>query len=385
MKKLIVLIIVGISLLVLFIIYISIPTYVFRATIFGKPDIDDYKIFPYRIVESSDFRPWPVGSTYDGNVLLPNHRAFFEEYETLVFLVVKDGKLVFEEYWEGFDETSYCNSFEITNSIISILTGIAIGEGKIEGVDQKVEDFLPRYGSGSAMNLTIRDLLTMSSGINWNQNQTGKYSDYAKAYYSDNLDEILEKLSVAEMPGDTFEYTRINTQILAQVLQKATNMKLAHYASRKLWRPIQAKYNATWSLDNEHKDEKAFAGFNATPRDLARIGQLVLDEGQWKGEQIVPQDYMIQSIQPAGHLKDHSSRAVTYFGYSWWILHYKDYSIPYARGKYGQYIFIIPEKNAVVVRLGRQQSPKEIEHVPFDAYTYIDAALHLLGDFQEDY
>ena len=164
---------------------------------------------------------------------------------------------------------------------------------------------------------------------------------------------------------------------MAEVLESATGQSLSDYAQNRLWRRIGAENDALWSLDRPGGMEKAFCCFNSTARDFARIGQLILNKGQWNdGLQVVHPDYIQVATSPAEYSND--PEGTDYYGYQWWIVDYKGRKIPYARGILGQYIFVLEDKNAVLVRLGKKRSENYKNHHPTDVYAYLDAAYELL-------
>ncbi len=170
-----------------------------------------------------------------------------------------------------------------------------------------------------------------------------------------------------------------NTQILAMVLEAATGKRISHYASHKIWKHIGAKHDALWSLDQEDGMEKAYCCFNTNVRDFARLGQLILNKGIWNGKRIISEEYLVEATAPKTyHIDKKTGDSVNFYGFQWWIINYKGYQTPYMRGILGQYIFSIPDKNAVVVRLGHKRSKEYIGHHPKDVYDYLDAAFLLL-------
>jgi CubicO group peptidase (beta-lactamase class C family) len=153
---------------------------------------------------------------------------------------------------------------------------------------------------------------------------------------------------------------------------------VSDYASEKLWQPIEAERDAYWSLDHKDGDEKVYCCFNSNVRDFARVGKLFLDSGRWNGKQVVPEKYVMESIQPAPTLDEGSPNKR--YGYSWWIMpNYKGHNIFYARGVLGQYIVIIPDLKIIVVRLGKMRELSDENGHPIDLYWYIDAALEICG------
>jgi CubicO group peptidase (beta-lactamase class C family) len=144
--------------------------------------------------------------------------------------------------------------------------------------------------------------------------------------------------------------------------------------------PMGAEADALWLLDGARKHEKAFCCFNGVARDYARFGQLVLNKGKWGSTQIVSEKYINEATQVASYLKDptENNNPVDYYGYQYWVFNYRGYQIPMQNGLFGQYVYIIPEKNAIVVRLGESKVTKHIHHFQPENVTYIDAALAIL-------
>ena len=181
-----------------------------------------------------------------------------------------------------------------------------------------------------------------------------------------------------EQPGITFEYLSGNTQLLGFVLEKATGKKIADYAAEKLWAPIGAKNSAFWSLDKESGDEKAYCCFNSNARDFARIGQLYLKGGDWKGTQLISSDYVKASIVPADLVEKDDGAKLQRYGFSWWLADYRGDHIFLMEGLMGQYVAAIPSKKAILVRLGKNKMEKEKAHrLPKDLFLYLDHIMDL--------
>jgi len=338
------------------------------------PPVDTKKMFATRKVSVGKPQPWKLDSMFGRRRLDETFYTSFKKYQTLAFLVAHNGKLVHEEYWSGYSSNSSTNSWSVAKSIVSILIGAAIKDGKIKSVDQQVSDFLPEFkGTG----LKIKHLLTMSSGINFKENYINPYGYAAKALYGTNLKKLNRKYRMNNLPGKHFIYLSGNTQLLGFILQKATGKTLSAYASEALWKKIGAVRPALWSLDIPNGNEKSFCCFHSNARDFAKIGQLMLQKGIWNGDTIIPQDYYKASITPATAVLDNGQPNQLY-GYQWWTLNYNGLSIYYARGVDGQYIINIPAKQVVIVRLGRKRHETKRNGHPEDVYTYIDAALSMV-------
>ena len=199
-------------------------------------------------------------------------------------------------------------------------------------------------------------------------------------HYTKLYDEALvNRLEIIETPGKFFNYKSGDTQILAHLLKAATGKTLSDYTAEKLWHPLGAHSDALWSLDRENGYEKAYCCLNSNARDFALLGQLILKKGNWKGQQLINEEYIMESIRPASHLKDpKTNEAIKHYGQQWWIINQDSIQMPYARGILGQYVIAVPHKNAVIVRLGHKRSKGKINHHPSDIYTYIQAGLDIM-------
>lgn len=365
-----------IVIILLGIVYLFLPNYAQNAFIHLTANIDDHEIFENRTVVASNPQPWKTSPEYNKYELGDTYQQKLDKYETTAFLVIQDSSILLEKYYDDFSEKEISNSFSAAKSIVSLLIGIAIEEGKIESVFQPVADFIPSFKENGKEKVTIRDLLIMSSGIAWNEAYMSPFSTTTQAYYGGNLKEMVNNLELDGVPGKEFEYKSINTQVLAEILEVATGQSISDYASTRLWRKIGAENDALWSLDKAGGMEKAFCCFNSTARDFARIGQLVLNNGVWNGQQVVPADYIEVATAPAQFIG--TKENIEHYGYQWWILNWQGKQIPYARGILGQYIFVLKDKNAVVVRLGKERDTVYEGQHPSDVYTYVEAAYALL-------
>lgn len=365
-------------LLLVFSLLLTSCGYFWRALIYQKVDIDDYKIFENRVVEAGEYDPWQKADNYNQYQLSQKTFEQFMELESVAYLVIKDQQILYENYWDQYSDSSISNSFSAAKSIVSLLIGIAIDEGHIGSVNDKVKTYIPEYDNETNQDLRIKDVLTMSSGLNWHESYNNPWSKTTKAYYGRKLEKMILKLKVKSEPGKYYHYFSGDTQLLSLILKRATGMPMADYASEKLWKKIGAKHDALWSLDHEGGVEKAYCCFNSNARDFARIGQLVLNKGEWDGEQVVSQAWLEQSLKPASHLlTEDEEKPVDFYGYQWWMLEYKDNQVYYARGLGGQYIFIIPKKNMVIVRLGHERSKERIDNLPSDIFLWLKTGLNL--------
>jgi CubicO group peptidase (beta-lactamase class C family) len=351
--------------------------YFYKALIYNFAGIDDYKLFPQRIIKkSSQPITWAISSQYNKKDISDSLRKNLTEIETVALLIIKNDSLLFEEYWDGYSDSSYSNSFSMAKSYVSALTGIALKEGNIKNLDQPICDYLPEFCEGDKKKITIRHLLMMSSGLNWEEGYSSPFSPTTEAYYGTDLKGLMDRLQPIEAPGKIFRYKSGDTQILSFVLEKATGKKLSDYAYEKLWEPLGCENSAIWSLDKENGYEKAYCCVNSNARDFAKLGKLYLDSGRFRGKELIPTEYVLNSIQP-NYLPDGDLdlKKADFYGYQWWTIpNYRGHFVFYARGILGQYILVIPDQKTIVVRLGKKRGTPRGKHYN-EIFLLLDEAL----------
>lgn len=360
-------------------IHMADKNYVYRALYYNFADIDDNLIFEQRTISApAESQPWALSARYNKVKMPADLEQLHEELQSVAFLVVQNDSILYEQYWDGYSDESLSNSFSMAKSIVSALVGAAIKEGKIKSVEQPVGDFLPAFREGDKAKVKLKHLLWMSSGLNWDESYSNPFSMTTEAYYGSDLRKIISKLEAAEEPGKAYIYKSGDTQVLSFALEAATGKSLSEYAEEKLWKPMGARHNAEWSLDRVGGDEKAYCCFFSNARDFARIGRLYLHDGIWNGDTIIDPAYVKASLTPSGLLAASNGERVDFYGYQWWLLpEYKGLSIFYARGILGQYIIVIPEKDVIIVRLGKKRGERLGSH-PGEVLAMIDAVNKLV-------
>lgn len=361
-----------IALVILFSIYAiaSGKTYLFKAVYHNFANIDDYKIFDNNSVAIGKPKPWDVDSNYNKKALPAETEKLLLSLKTVGLVVVQNNKLSFEKYWEEYSDSSLSGSFSVAKSITSLLIGCAIKEGKIKSVNEPVGNYLPEFSKGDKAAVTIKDVLTMSSGTDFKESYANPLSITTELYYGSDVYKTATNVKMLNKPGTLHKYKSGDTQLLGLILAKATGKSLAEYASEKLWQPLGAVHPALWSIDHEKGYEKAYCCFNSNAKDFARIGKLMLDSGKHNGVQIIDSSYWANSIKPCGILTE-KGETCNYYGFQWWIdPEHKE--VFYARGILGQYIICIPSKNLVLVRLGKLTSPIRVNTVPKEVRALID-------------
>jgi len=352
---------------------------VLAMTIFsGKsgPDIDELQLFPYHEIDNDNPQPWPQSVRYNQQVIGENLLSDFIKYKTVGFVVIQHDSLLYEQYWEGYNEESVTNSFSMAKSINAILIGIALKEGLIKSLNEPISNYISEFGEGEKAQITIKHLLTMSSGLNFKEGYGSPFDWPAEAYYGPDVNELTLKAAINEIPGKVWHYKGGDSQLLGMILKKATGKTPADYASEKLWKKIGAEDKAFWSTD-EKDMEKVSCCFYSTARDYARIAKLYIQQGNWNGQQILDSSYVQQSLAVADLTDFDNGQKIDKYGYQWWLMKYKGHSIFYMRGIRGQYVFAVPDLKLIVVRLGHKRGEKNADDMPVDIYTYLDAAFEM--------
>jgi CubicO group peptidase (beta-lactamase class C family) len=336
---------------------------------YNLANVNDYTIFANRFLERGTPQPWVNAPQYNQRQPSAKLKSRLEGSKTTAFLVIQHGKIVFESYARGSNAEQISNSFSMAKTVVGLMVGMALEEGKIISLEQPVHDFLPDFVGQGREKIKIIDLLTMRSGLNWDESYYNPLSVTTEAYYGNNLPKLVSSLTPIHPPGTHFYYSSGDTELLGLVLQKATGQNLSAYASSHLWKPLGATHDASWSLDHEGGVEKAFCCLNATARDFARLGQLVLQKGNWNGQRLISSRYLERATAPT-FAPDSKSN----YGYQIWMRYLngkhlqpspapgtranpKLERVAFFHGILGQFIWILPSSDAVVVRLGEQDGP----------------------------
>ena len=328
-----------------------------RFIIYNFADINDHKKFPARTVENGETE-FKFPKSEEGKVpkemTLKNKsypfEPFLEDNKTVAFLIIQNDTIQYENYWKKYNKESIVPSFSMAKSITSILIGCAIDEKLIKSVNEPVTNYIPELKENGFDNVTIEHLLQMTSGLEFNESYSNPFGDAATFYYGTKLRKAIKKMELKSVAGKQFEYVSGNTQLLGLILERALKDKtLSSYLEEKLWKPLEMEFDASWSLDKKENGlEKAFCCINARARDYAKIGRLYLNKGKWKDKQIVSEDWVEKSTKI-----DTTNGSAWFYQYQWWLpTKSGDFM---AEGILGQYIYVNPEKNLIIVRLGKNE------------------------------
>jgi CubicO group peptidase (beta-lactamase class C family) len=369
------------------------PTYVYRLLALNVADVEDYHHFPYRRLQPAEatftFKSNPneaqVESLFHEELMISGFENFNDwavASQTTAFLVIQDDTLLFEKYYNGYNRESLFHSQSVAKSFISLLIGCAIEDGLIGAVSDPITRYIPelRERDPRFSNITIKHLLMMTSGVAYNEsmlpvlNIHSPFHDEAVGYYHDDVRKLLlEQVDVGGDPGKTFQYNNFNTSYLGLVIERVTGKTVSRYLEEKLWSRIMG-YEALFSLDNEEN------GFEYMPSrliaraiDYARFGRLILNEGNWFGEQIIPSDWIRESVtetqdRPEGLYPDWFNQwnGRMFYKYQWWGYANSDSTVHFfANGNLGQVIYIVPDQDLIMVHCGNSNalfSPDDLRH-----------------------
>lgn len=335
--------------------------------------LEDYQYFDNRKIETGIAQPWNISEEY--NAVKPT--AALEEMHkktgTVAFLIIKNDSIWNESYHDNYTKDSKSNSFSMAKSIVSAALGKAILEGKIKSLDQKVSDFFPAFKEGFSATMTVGDLSSMASGLNWDENYYSPFSITTRAYFDEDLNSVILGLKGILKPATSYKYLSGNTQLLAMCIEKAVGKSLATYVSESFWKPMGAENEALWQTDKKDGIVKAYCCVASNARDFARFGKLYKQYGKWNGNQVLDSAFVAKSIQPRFAESPE-------YGYGWWLSDYKNKHIFYMRGHLGQYVIVIPEDDLIIVRLGHKNAPST-NGTPHsdDFYLFIDQTYKMLG------
>ncbi len=280
-----------------------------------------------------------------------NLQAFLKETDTTALLVIKDGIILFEDYYLGTGRDDQRISWSMAKSYLSSIFGVAVSEGLIDSLDDPVEKYVSDLKGTAYEGASIRNVLNMASGVEFNEDYLDPNSDINKMgrtlALGGSMDEFAASLTErAREPGTGRQYVSIDTHVIGMVLRAVTGQSNHDYLQDKLLSKIGMGKDAYYLTDG---DDVAFVlgGLNMRTRDYALFGQLFLNQGQYNGEQVIPGDWVTESTASSAPV-DLESTGVDY-GYQWWVP-VDSHGDFFAVGIYSQYIYVDPKSNMVIVK-----------------------------------
>lgn len=345
-------------------------TYLRRWATLQGPDVEDYRKLPTRAVANApNAKPLPQainsnwlsstpfdfqGQHFDQSEKLD---AFLSSHDTNAFIVLSGGKLVDARYYHGHRQDSLFKSFSMSKSVLSALFGMAQADGLISASD-RLDKHLDRIGNPALAGIKLQYLLDNVSGFAY-QRGFAPWKQQPRMYYSADIRDYIRSSDFVAEPGSRFEGEDLSPLLVGAALESALRKQypaitLSDYASRRLWQPLGARYPAKWVLDRDGDGlEKVESGFVASAIDLARFGQLYLDNGMANGRQIIPTGWVKASL--AAPAQGSPNLFVEGFYRNLWWGSFRPNRIRddfYANGHFGQRIYVSPDKKLVLVRLG---------------------------------
>ena len=285
-------------------------------------------------------------------------------------IVMHRDAIVLEQYWQGYDQTSRFNAMSMSKSLVGLLIGQAIAEGSITSLDEVAANYLPEWRRDERNQITLKDLIYMQSGLRNEDSTSSPLSDLVQLYVGSTVEKTALKVPSVKPPGQVFEYNNVNSQILAIVLQRATSMAYGDYLSSQLWQPLAAQAAAVW-LDRSNGMAKTFCCFFATARDWARVGQMLLHQGQFANTRIIAANWITEMLTP-------SPLEATFGKHIWVAARTSDHpnvdtaaTVPFLAadtflldGRGLQRVFVVPSQSLVIVRIGEQPATWDDSVIP---------------------
>ena len=290
--------------------------------------------------------PKPLALPEGTPLKLDNLDAYMDSQRVAGLVIIQDGKIRLERYGLGFDAKGRWTSFSVAKSFTSSLVGAAIQDGYIKSLDDKVSTYIPDLKGSAYDDVSVEQLLTMSSGVAWNEDYEDPNADVAKFNAAkpdpgvDATVSYMRKLPRAHPPGEVWHYNTGETNLIGVLVSSATKKPLATYLSEKIWKPFGMEQKATWLLNSTGK-EIAGCCLQMATRDYARMGLFVLANGKIDGKSVVPEDWFGKATTKK---KDYGEPGRGY-GYQWWTY---DTGAVSAQGIFGQGIFIDPKRRLVI-------------------------------------
>jgi CubicO group peptidase (beta-lactamase class C family) len=336
----------------------------------GDASVMDYLIFKKRLINGADKpRAFPyslqtesVCKSFENTDYMKNYpgnndfETFLERSQTTAFLVLQNDTIVYERYFNGFNKNSIFTSFSVAKSFVSTLIGTAIEDGYIKCDTDRITTYIPELLTKDSRfsEITIKDLLSMSSGLAYSED--GFPSDADITYQDPDLRKaVLEHVRIAEAPGKHWHYNNYNPLLLGLILERTANMPVSKYIEEKLWKKMGGS-NASWSLD-EHGFEKMESGINCSAYDYVRFAALLLNNGKYNNTQVVPKAWVQKATQPLNLSEDYYDlpKYNIYYSYFWWgkLRASQDHNSDFfGMGNKGEYVYICPQKELIIIRLG---------------------------------
>ena len=342
--------------------------------------IDDAGNFAQRKIATSLPLAWEKDTVFNKAPLSSASLSYLQQYKSAAFLVAKNGKLLHETYFSPYTESSRTNSFSVDKTITTMQVGLAVQQGLIPSFDTPITQFLPEFaGNARASKATISQVSAMKAGHDWTENYKLPFNVTTDLYYGKDAEKLVLNQDFEREPGTAYEYSSGSTQLLGVILKRAIQKKnpqsnISEHLSQSLWQPLGMEKDAIYTLDRAGEDggmERTYCCIFATARDYAKLGQLLLQDGQWGGKQLLDKAFIERMRQPD---------LQAYYGHSLWMDWKYKHPFYFMQGHQGQYVIVVPSLQLVVVRVGQYRDKATLgpnQTTPLEVYNFVDEAVRL--------
>ena len=345
--------------------------------------IDDARNFDQAVVSNTGpnaakVQDWPIAQTL--KPVSDETLAYLQAQRSAAFLVAQHGRILSEQYFAPYDAHSRINVFSMAKTLTTVLTGAAVADGILPSFDAPVSQWLTEYANDLwGKQATLAQFSSMTSGHAWTENYYLPLNETTELYFGGHVAQTVLRKGFEREPGSDYEYSSASSQVLGVALSRALqakdpNLTLATYLSQRLWQPLGMSGAASWSLDRPRAQggmEMSYCCVHANARDMARIGQLLLQKGQWQGKPLLPAEFVSHITAPGPKVR--------YYGHGLWMDPDHKPAFYFLQGHLGQYVIVVPERELVIVRLGQTRIQKNTQHPKIydEVYRYLDEGLRL--------
>lgn len=342
--------------------------------------IDDAANFAQAPISGGTEQAWPVAPQQAA--LSPAMQAYLQQHRSAAFLVAHRGELLHETYFAPYNAGSLTNGFSMAKTITTLLLGAAVSDGLVPSLNAPIAQWVTEYANHPrGQKATLAQLSAMTSGHAWTENYYLPLNPTTELYFGGNTEATVLRQGFEHSPGTLFEYSSASTQLLGLALQRAlqqadSQATLSSYLSQKLWQPLGLA-DATWSLDRPRSQggmEMAYCCVHSRARDMLRLGQLLLQKGQWNEQALLPEAFVQMITQPNGYVR--------YYGHSLWMDPDAPEPFYFMQGHLGQYVIVIPAQQLVVLRTGQHRTRVTDQHpvIPQEVYMYVQEAIRMANN-----
>ncbi len=342
--------------------------------------IDDAGNFSQRKIATAQPLAWEKDAAFNKEPLNSATLSYLQQYKSAAFLVAKNGKLLHETYFAPYTEVSKTNSFSMAKTVTTMQVGLAVQQGLIPGFDAPITQFLPEYASNArGAKATLSQLSSMKAGHDWTENYKLPFNVTTNLYFGTDAEKAVLGQDFEREPGTEYEYSSGSTQLLGVILKRAIQKKnpqsnVSEHLSQSLWQPLGMEKDAIYTLDRPSEEggmERTYCCIFATARDYAKLGQLLLQDGQWGGKQLLDKAFVERMRKPD---------LVPFYGHSLWMDWTYKHPFYSMQGHQGQYVIVVPSLQLVVVRVGQYRNKAVLgpnQRIPLEVYNFVDEAVRL--------